>query len=246
MRKLILGAGFLAAAMTLTPAFARYVPRVAYYPQPAPAQNSIYISGDVGYGVLATPDVNLLDPDGYWIYQASHSNSTISAGGDIGYRRAVSRSFLVGTEFGYDYNGRAKYDEDWFLPDFWGSDYTSYKVISQDLHLLLTGTIMMPHGFNVFGKAGVARVDQTLRITNQMPYVMPYVMTENRLVQYKPMAAAGIGYQFGVINIYGQYSHIFGTNASNFSDFIDPETGNFTQVVSVDTFKLGMALNIRV
>jgi hypothetical protein len=118
---------------------------------------------------------------------------------------------------------------------------------SGDLHLLMTGTIMMPHGFNVFGKVGVARVDQALRISNQLPDdSVPFIVTTDRLVQYKPMAAAGVGYQLGMVGIYGQYSHIFATNASNFSDFIDPVTGDFTQVVSVDTFKVGMSVSLRV
>lgn len=230
------------SSLSITPAFARYgTPPMGYFP-PEP-QNQVYFSGDIGYGALSTPNQNVVDPDGVFITAASNSNTSISGGGSIGFRHAISPLFAVGTEFGYDYDGRATYTEDYAG---WSMDSTSYKVISQDLHVLATGTILFHNGFNIFAKGGAARVDQKLRITNQIPGYLPFFVAENNMVAFKPIAAAGIGYQYHVVGIYAQYSHIFGVNAVNFTDFVDPTTGNFTNIVSVDTFKVGMSVNLRV
>lgn len=209
-------------------------------------QNEVYVAGDVGSGVLATPDQNIADPDGVFITGASHSNSSIAGGGSIGFRHFVNPMLAVGAEVGYDYNGRAQYEEDYGASNYYNSlDNSTLKITSQDFHALATGTVLFRGGFNIFGKAGAARVDQSAKTYNEVPAQdIPYLTTYNNVTGYKPMAAAGFGFRLRMVDIYAQYSHIFGTNAANFSDLVD-SNGNMN-VVSVDTFKIGLAVNVRV
>ena len=113
--------------------------------------NSIYVSGDMGYGVLSTPDENL--PCGVNC-DASHSNGSFAAGLNVAYNRAILQNILLGAEFGYESNGQAKYTV--------GS--VSEKITSKDFHLLATGTYLFSNGFDVFAKAGAARVKQKLKL----------------------------------------------------------------------------------
>lgn len=241
----------IASSIVITPAFARYPGAYRGYDRSyrdpyAPQQNEFYISGDIGSGILATPDQNLQDPDGTIITGASHSNSSISGGGNVGFRHFVNPMFAVGAEFGYDYNGQAKYEEDYGTGYYYNSvDNSTLKITSTDFHLLATGTAFFRGGFNVFGKAGGARVDQSVKTYNEAPSQdVPYLTSDNSSTSYKPMVAAGLGYRFRMVDIYGQYSHIFATNADNFSDLFD-SSGNMN-VVSVDTFKLGLAVNLKI
>ena len=247
--KYLAAASIVVSSLAITPAFARYPgPPMGYpgYPmEPQYVLSSVYISGDAGMGTLATPDQNIPDEDG--VTSATHSTGSFGGGGSIGFRRAVNPMLLLGLEAGYDYNGQAKYTQnynDWYT--VYANDTVTYKIISQDVHVLATGMVLFPSGFNFFAKGGAARVDQKLRITNQFPYeVFPYFITETSITAYKPMAAAGIGYRFRVLDIYAQYSHIFATNADNFSDLFNQD-GTFSSVASVDTFKLGAAINVRI
>lgn len=231
-------------SLVSAPAFAymgRYPaqPRGYYYPAQQEPLNDFYISGDVGTGILATPDENMVDPDGTFITSASHSNSDVAAGASIGYKRRVNRTMSVGAEFGYDYNGQAKYDE-----GFGDGSSTTVKLTSKDFHLLATGTALFRNGFNVFGKAGVARVDESLRGSADLSNNNFVDLGDTSTTGYKPMVAAGLGYRFRMVDIYGQYSHIFATNADNFSDLAD--SNNNLAIVSVDTFKVGLSVHLNI
>jgi OmpA family protein len=245
----------IASSLTMTSALAygRYpAPYQAPYQQGyrggyGMPKNEFYIAGDVGSGTLATPDQNLADPDGVYITGASHSNSDVAAGGTIGFRHFVNPMLAVGAEFGYDYNGQAKYEEDYGTSYYYNSlDNSTLKITSQDFHMLATGTVLFRSGFNLFGKAGAARVDQSAKTYNEVPAQdIPYLTTVTSVASVKPMAAAGFGFRFKKVEIYAQYSHIFGTDATaDFSDLFD-SNGNMN-VVSVDTFKVGLAMNLRV
>lgn len=248
-------ATLIVSSLAITPAlaFGRYPgPHRGYdrgnrYAE-APSQNEFYISGDIGSGTLATPDQNLQDPDGTFITNASHSNSSLSGGGSVGFRHFVNPMLAVGAEFGYDYNGQSKYEEDYGSSYYYNSlDSSTLKITSTDFHLLATGTAFLRGGFNLFGKAGAARVHQSAKTYNEVPAQdVPYLTTDNSVDGYKPMVAAGFGYRIKMVDIYAQYSHIFGTNADNFSDLFDSTTSDSMNVVSVDTFKLGLAVNLRI
>lgn len=220
----------------------------AYTYNPA-GKNNFYVSGDVGYSVIETPNKNLLDSSdvseitafGATVSQ-SHDKGYVGAGGNVGYQFAVTPNVLLGTEFGYNYNGRSKYTVK-VSEDSVGSASATTTVSSWDLHLLGTGTYLFNNGFNIFAKAGGARVQQTAKGTVDISDFGSETDSDT-VTQYKPMVAAGIGYQFKMVNVFAQYSRIFATDASNFNDLVD-SSGN-QKVASVDAFKLGLAVNVRI
>lgn len=244
-------AGCIATSFTITSASAfavvRYPAPPVVYPLAPPryALNTLYFSGDIGTGTLATPDKDL--PETAGVTSTTHSNMSLSGGGSMGFRHAVNPLLSFGLEAGYDYNGQAEYAQNysaWYT--LYSLDKVTYKVISEDFHVLATSMIKFPGGFNFFVKGGGARVNQKLRIVNEFPTDnVPIFLTETSTYGYKPMAAAGIGYQIGIIGFYAQYSRIFATNAENFSDLLN-EDGTFSNIVSVDSFKLGASVNLSV
>lgn len=196
-------------------------------------KNSVYISGDIGFGALSTPDQNIADPDSYAVQSASHSNAGFAGGVNVGVNHALSSNILVGGEFGWASNGRAKYTETFYK----GDDYT-LKITSTDLQLLATSTYLFNNGLNLFGKAGAARVQQ--KGTTSGSGTWDETTTET---QYEPMLAAGVGYQFRMVNLFVQYGHIFGKDAKNFNDLFNSDDGGFNGTVAVDTIKAGVAVN---
>lgn len=242
MKYLNLTAIIAVTCLAVTPAFARYyypAPRAYGYPM-APSPYTGYFSVDLGAGTLATPDKNLVDPSGAYITDASHDNTYLAGGLSTGFRGAINPILSLGGEFGYGYDGQAKYTEE----VAYDSSGTA-RISSQDFNLLGTGMLHFRNGFNIFGKAGGAYVIQKLHVTGQAlgEDLGDYNTSING---FKPMVATGIGYQLRMVNIYAQYSHIFGSNPDNFSDFISPTDGTLTQIVSVDTFKVGLAFNLRI
>lgn len=208
------------------------------------SRDSVYITGDVGLARLATPEQPIMPIDNVWVSGASYNNESVAAGAAVGFKHAVSRQLLIGAETGYDYNGRSKYTEDYYQNITW-TESTNYTISSQDIHLLATGTLLFRSGFNIFAKGGAARVEQKLRVSNDVNYSnLPIFLGETSIAQFKPMAAAGLGFQFRAVDIYGEYSHIFGKDSKNFEDFMDPY--GFTNVVSVDTFKIGLGVHVKV
>lgn len=195
--------------------------------------NSVSLSVDGGYGVLSTPGKNIEDPDAL-VTGASNSKGSFAGGFSVGYNHALRPNLLVGAEFGWDYNGQSKYTEDYL-----GGSSSTLKVSSTDFRLLATSTYLFANGLNVFAKGGAARVDQKLDFDG------PYYSYEDSIQQYKPMVAGGVGYQFRMLNLYVQYSHIFAKDASDFNDFIN-NNGKLTEVVSVDTIKAGIGVNIAI
>lgn len=234
--KSIVKLGLVAAAGLFTAsAFADTI--INPNPSVAPL-NSFYVSGDAGYGMLSTPDQNFCDPGVCpGVTGASHSTGSFAGGLNIAYNRALTQNVLVGGEFGYDYDGLAKYTEDFH------NNSDTLKISSQDFHLLATGTYLFANGFNVFAKAGVAQVYQKSNWSDSTNVDLSWANTSD--LQYHPMTAVGAGYQIHKLNIFVQYAHIFGKDTNNFSDLFNSD-GTFTGTVSVDTFKAGLGYTIAI
>jgi opacity protein-like surface antigen len=208
-------------------------------PVTSTSKNSVYISGDAGFGALSTPDQNLAEPDGTYVQSASHSNGGFAGGVNVGLNHALSSNILVGGEFGWASNGRAKYTETSTSNDTPASDETvTLKITSTDLQLLATSTFLFNNGLNVFGKAGAARVQQKGTVSSY-----PVWDAETTETQYQPMLAAGVGYQFRMVNVFVQYGHIFGKDPKNINDLFNSNDGSFNGTVAVDTIKAGVAVN---
>jgi hypothetical protein len=230
----------LAAASTLlvTSAFAN-----TYMTSVAPAvPNSVYVSADAGYGFLSVPDEDIYAADGIFVSESSHQTGSVAGGGSVGINHALTNNVLVGAEFGYDYNGQAKYTENYLPVSIQPvNPYTSstIKITSTDFHLLATATYLFPYRFNVFAKAGGARVEQKVTFTNA---------DDSNTTQYLPMVATGVGYQVRMLNFYVQYAHIFGENVNHFTgnDYYFSNNLNLSNVVSSDTIKAGVAVNIAI
>ncbi len=250
MKNSILALIVAGSSVAVSPALAdRYYPAAPYqnnfYNLYLP-RDSFYVSGDVGLGSLATPQQVLIPISGPITGASYEIGKSVAASGSVGFKHALNRHVLLGAEFGYDYNGSSKYTEE-YAPNWSYTESTTYRISSQDLHVLATGTLVFGRGFNVFAKGGAARVQQKLKITDQVDYSnLPYYLGGTTLVGYKPMAAVGLGYQFRAVEIYAEYSHIFGTDAENFYPDLFNENGTFATIVSSDTIKMGLAFHIPV
>lgn len=195
-------------------------------------KNNVYIAGEVGYGSLDTPSNDLPK-------EVSFSSGSVAASANIGLTHLVYRNInnlLLGIEFGYDYNGQSKYSEGS------GDDSFSMEVVSSDFHLLGTATYLFSNGINFFAKAGPAFVKQELDFSSGDDTDQS---KDTSKTQNKPMVAAGVGYQFKNLNFYFQYNHIFGKDAQDWSDLFNPD-GTFANIVSVNTYKAGVAVNIAI
>ena len=208
------------------------------------SKNSVYVSGEAGYGALSVPNKNIEVADGFFIKSASHSNDGFAGGANVGLNHALNHNVLVGAEFGYDYNTPAKYTENASTPATQGQDVQNdsltMKVSSWNLHLLATGTYLFNNGINVFAKAGGARVEQKTSCSESSGDAISNIND----TQYQPMLAAGLGYRIKMVDIYAQYSHTFGKNANDFDDLFN--SNGTVNVVSVDTIKAGIAYNIAI
>lgn len=206
-------------------------------------QNFVYVGGDLGYAVLATPDKNVVVLPFPGVSDASHSTGSFAAGANIGVKHAFNPHVLAGAELGWDYNGYSKYTVT-YTPAA-GGGTSSGKVYSSDFNLLATGTYVINNGFNLFGKAGLASVRQTLSVETPDGYVNDDVTHTTKVL---PMVALGAGYQVKLLNFYVQYSHIFGKDMGDFDDAV---TGNedgvqFKDVASVDAIKAGVSVNFAI
>lgn len=229
------------SALMISPAFASDS-TAAPAPHKIAGPNYFYISADGGWTTLHTPSQNL--PDVPYAVDASYSNHSGGLGISIGYSRTIISSLSLGLEAGYDYNGSSRYKQDYSSgPDFYYYN-NEYIFTSKDFHTLATGKVNFNGGLNVFGKAGVARVHQTMDNSYGVNVDNPNYIPRGAVDGTRPMVAGGIGYNYKFMDIYAQYSHIFAANESDFSDWINHDGG--MSVVSVDAFKLGLAFGIRI
>ncbi len=217
---------FLGAAVILTTS--------AFADTTTVPKNSVYLSGDIGYGNLSTPNDYPVDPNSDFITGTSYSTHSVTSGVNLGFNHAITNHILVGGEVGWNYDGKAKYTTDF------GDISQTLTINSYDIHALATSTYLFSNGLNLFGKAGAARVYQK-GVWSATGWYDQYVDT----TQYHPMLAVGAGYQIKMINTFVQYSHIFGQNAHDLTDVFNSQ-GEFTTTVAVDTIKLGVAVSLAI
>lgn len=226
------------ASIIATSALAGGVDRVLTNTIP---QNYVYVGGDLGYASLSTPDKNIVELPYDGVSNVSHSTGNLAGGANIGIKHAFTPNVLAGAELGWDYNGYSKY-----TITFPGVGTDTSKVYSSDLNFLATGTYLLNNGINLFGKAGLASVKQTL--SNETPdgYKKDDVTHTTKVL---PMIAVGAGYQVKLLNFYLQYDHIFGKDAGDFNDLVgvnDNGDAYFKNVVNVDAIKAGVSVNFAI
>lgn len=210
--------------------------------------NSVYVSGSAGYATLSTPDKNLLSSGniadlntlyGALITDQSHDIGNFGGSFALGFNHAINNHVLIGAETGYDYNGQSKYTTNAFIDHSHvgsGNAKLTNTTSSYDIRLLGTGTYLFDHGISVFGKAGGASVYQTEKTNYSGIYSSS---SEDKVGQLQPMLAGGVGYQIKMMNLFVEYSHVFGTNMDTFSE-LDSHTA------SVDSLKAGVSYNFTI
>ncbi len=204
-------------------------------------KNNFYLSLSGGWAYLITPNAYVWSPDYPWLVSStSFKQSGFSRGVDAGYKYALTKNFLLGVEGGYSFNGAATYTEDSLM------EKTTYKITSSDWHLLLTGTYQFNNGFNIFGKAGLARVNQSLNMNNpNNPNIFPMTQSSSiDSIRLQPMIAIGTGYKIKSFEIFFQYSHIFGSGVGEFSEMFNPS--NFQKATAADSYKIGISYIITI
>ena len=135
-------------------------------------------------------------------------NTTKTEGGPvsslmIGYDLALNQSISLGLEsgFGYAYD-LASLKED-------GSDKSMLN--QWYVPLLVTGKYTFNNGVNIIVKDGATYVHQ--QITNMLKYFSANTNSSN--TDFLPTIVVGAGYKFqNGINIGGQFSYLFGSNAN--------------------------------
>ena len=190
------------------------------------AKSAPYIGGEFGYGAPA------LATDTYGTVNDATVGG-VAGGGILGYNYALTQNVLIGAEFGYHRDGKAS---------FKNNDGSYLNITSNDLDLLLTGTYLFNSGWNIFGKAGVARLMQSASEDN----VADNFSGSATLKKYKPDLKVGLGYlidlqKAGSINIFAQYGHIFG-NSEGSNTNPDPSKIPF----ATNTITAGVTYNLPV
>jgi hypothetical protein len=200
------------------------------------AKSAPYIGADIGFGAPELSPTTFDDPTGKHNNQSSTSTiGGLAGGGEIGYNYALTDYWLIGAEVGYHRNGEASYN-------FNGP---TLDVTSTDADVLLTGTYLLNSGWNFFGKAGVARLMQDASFSDG-----PNPAHTDTLTATKPIIKIGLGYLIdlqaaGSINLFAQYGHIFGVNATGTGDLGQKESGHITNTaVATDSITVGATYNL--
>jgi opacity protein-like surface antigen len=175
-----------------------------------PSKAGVVVGAEFGGAIIQTPTKKLYNTAEMANGSASVNRGSFAYGAHLGYDFALTQNVLLGPELGYYSNGLSQYK---------GSDAGVFsdkvKVRSNDIDLLAKLTYMFFNGWNVFGKAGVARVTQKFDAVTAFGTTLASAKKTEH--QYKPELGIGVGYEFGSnIGFTVSYHHIFGTNSSNF------------------------------
>jgi len=230
-------------------------------------QNEVYVSGDLGNAWINTPNKNIITSedianldvcDGSNVsctLDGSNKEGHLAGGVNVGYNRLINNRIRVGAEFGYNNNGQSKYTESYSKTTIFNMpiDVVTHngdgtlKVTSKDFHLLATTSVGLGYGFEVFGKAGAARVKQTGKLSGTYDDLSDSSKFSD--TQYEPMLATGLGYRYKAVYVFAQYTHTFGKNISNFDDLVELNSNNelqFANIASVDAVKGGVAFTLAI
>jgi hypothetical protein len=106
---------------------------------------------------------------------------------------------------------------------------------ADDINLLLTGRYLWTQGWDVFGKAGIARVHQRDDIRSGN------ATQANPITKYKPILTLGGGYYFTQhFHTYLEYRHIFGSNQNTYNKTYKNGGADFKDVANVDAAYFGV------
>ncbi len=199
--------------------------------QTGPSQvkhGGLYVGAAAGYATTTTPknlfeDKNQLNQ--FYQLTAIGQKSKVdnfAAAAHIGYLFPVTQNFLLGAELGYNYLPENKYTFG-IASAFPGKDPKTalvngtIKYSQYSLDLLGVAKYYVTDEFNIFGKAGIAYVNQkvTQSFTNGNPgdpdllKRLPSISSSE--AKFLPKVAVGVGYNITQnVELTAQYSHTFG------------------------------------
>lgn len=131
------------------------------------------------------------------------SNDTIGAALRLGYLMPFANAWSFGLELGSLYLGDTSYDRIGSLP-------VNLSIKQKGLDLLAIAKKDLTDRVNVFGKAGIAYIQQEYDFSNNNNSV---VVTYNSKSRVLPEIAAGLGYHLtDNLELTGTVNHIFGKN----------------------------------
>ncbi len=185
------------------------------------AESGVYVTGQAGWSFADAPDISNNDFT-LGSYSYSETPQNYVAGATVGYDYALTQNWMTGVELGYLYMGQNKYAET--IGDASGNQ----TLKNWGIQLMLTGTYVMPSGWNVFGKVG--GIYQVTDGSGSYSLLGTSVVVSGNNSAVIPALAVGAGYLFTQnLNLAFQYEHTFGDNYDNLNNSstnISPMTQN--------------------
>ena len=137
-------------------------PIVAAHANPHYVTSGFYLTGDLGYGYLFTPNSDQNSPT----TGGSYNHGSVAGGLGGGYRWAMDSFSSLGVEADYLYNGKATYNND--PASLGGKSYDGTATFtSQGAAILAVFATQWENGINIFAKAGVSYILQDQSYSSQ-------------------------------------------------------------------------------
>lgn len=205
------------------------------------AKQGFIIGVDGGYGHLSTPEAAYPNDQTYTddVTNITYKDTSDSDIGDwvwgahIGYDFKVRPDMLIGLEAGYKDLGSSKISANSSATDEDGNLLTSVdfsrKYEQNAVDILLTMHYYIYHGFNIFGKAGIAYVrseidqSQSAYISRIDSVTVNDLNTgDNDIWRLEPEASLGIGYTFSCgVDVHAAYTYVGGADDQPYTDSYD-------------------------
>jgi opacity protein-like surface antigen len=175
------------------------------------APSGTIVQGDIGFTDLGTPSATM---SATGTKHVGHS----SWGLGFGYDWAVQPNWAVGIETGYRDLGNSEYTQ---------NTGNSLKTSQTAFDLLLTTGYYFDSGFDVFAKAGMARVKQKITVNGTVHVGSDGTLTASdsqSKTSVRPMGQIGFGYNWnfgpsqGDFGLQVAYSEIFGKSYGNWTN----------------------------
>ncbi|UKA11928.1 outer membrane protein [Photobacterium damselae] len=176
----------------------------------AMAKAGPYIGVNIGSGGMDTPELEINQTSSYEL-------RGLAGGIDAGYLWQTQQ-LEYGVELGFDTYAKNKYR----IGDSFYMDYKGYN-----LDLLGVAKYNFSSQWNVFGKAGLAYVNQKLTVDG-------LGLSGKNKNEIKPKVSLGFGYDFTPeLGMNAEFSHVFAADANSLKS-------DGTKVASVNMLTLGM------
>ncbi len=195
------------------------------------AKSGAYIGGNLGIGGMDTSSMNtsIYTSDSWNVF--SDDLHGFSWNIHTGYLFGES-NFQYGAELGYSQYADNKYR----AAKTSTSEWEEFKYSGYNIDLLAVGKYNFNNGFNLFGKAGIARTTQKLKYSDDDGQ-------NSKVTKHKvlPKIAMGVGYDLTENwEINAEYSHIFGSKPNAIGSDVDTLSQLNNKVASVNMLTLGV------